>query len=72
MLGVELPASNLTDAEAFEIAKKITNNPNRERYESFRQKVRQDLADIQAKLDVAKRLRQAIPEQKKRDVLGKD
>lgn len=73
MLGVsieEMASPPESDEALRALAARMANNPNRERYETFKALADEESATIQAKLAAAEQLRQQMPEDKKREILG--
>lgn len=60
--------SNASDLKG--LAAKITENPEKEKYEALRKVADEELINIQCKLMAAEELRRQIPEAKKRQTLG--
>ena len=52
------------------MAKRIANNPDKEKYEAFKAKADANLADINARLMAAEDIRQQMSEAKRREILG--
>ncbi len=65
MLGISnsdmLAGVTSDDSKLKELAEKIANNPDKEKYESFSKIVEQELVDIQSKLMAAEELRRQMP-----------
>tara|TARA_R110002072_G_C7855126_1_gene525999 strand:- start:337 stop:1047 length:711 start_codon:yes stop_codon:yes gene_type:complete len=73
MLGVsvdEMANPPESDDALRALAARMANNPNRERYETFEALADEESTTIQAKLAAAEQLRQQMPEDKKREILG--
>jgi len=58
------------DSDLKNLAAKIAENPDRERYESLRKVADEELVNIQSKLMASEELRRQMPEAKKRQILG--
>lgn len=59
-----------SDDDIRDVAKKIANSPNNEKYEAFKAMADEDMTRIQTKLVAAEMMRQKMPEDKKREILG--
>jgi hypothetical protein len=72
MFGFQLPSEQpATDEETLELAKKLTEeNPKRQRWEEFNARVKLEGETILARTKAAEQVRQAMPEDKKREILG--
>lgn len=57
------------DSDLENLVNKITENPNKEKYESFKKVADEELVKIKCKLMAAEELRVQMPEAKKRQIL---
>lgn len=62
--------STSLDEETIALAQKIAGNSDSEKYETFRAMVDEELDTIQAKILAAEQIREQIPLEKKRKILG--
>ena len=72
-LGVDLSkvdSNNMTDDAIRDLAAKIADNPDQERYKKYKPLVAEDISKIQSMLNKAEALRKEVSEKKKREVLG--
>ena len=74
MLGINtsemLAGVTSNDSDLKNLAAKLAENPDKEKYESLRKVADEELVNIQSKLMAAEELRRQMPEAKKRQILG--
>lgn len=66
----QLLQSSESNEDALALARKITDNPNEAKYETFRAIADEDLTNIQAKIMAAKQIREQMSQEKKSEILG--
>jgi len=73
MLGIsveEMSQPPQNDDERKALAERIANNPNRERYKAYKTMADEEIVTIQANLTASEQMRQQMPDDKKREILG--
>ena len=69
-LGIPVEELVQSKEDAITIANKIANNANSGRYETFKAKVNKELIDMKARFMASEQLRNQMPLEKKREILG--